>query len=206
MEVGQNNQFTIPLNNYGLGSNGATITFNGNATIQINGQTQTFNGSWNYEVSSSSYSDLSITITSGTISNITITNKESGAGSGGTTTPSGTEKEFYTTPYNDANKGLVSIPYSEIPNNGKGITITITAEITSSNNWNNGDIYAKGQYSNNEFGKFEIKENTENGQAIITLTQDQYNEIDDWVQKNETAYLYILYRNSNMKSIKITAN
>ena len=78
LTIGQDGSYTIPLSSYGLGSNGANITFYGNATILINEQSQTINESWNYEVSSSSYSELSFTITSGTISNITITNKESG--------------------------------------------------------------------------------------------------------------------------------
>lgn len=75
-----NGQFTIPLISYGLGDYGATITFNGNATILINEQSQTINDSWDYEVSS--YSSLSVTITDGTIDSIVITNKEKPGGGG----------------------------------------------------------------------------------------------------------------------------
>lgn len=119
LEVGQNNQFTIPLNNYGLGSNGATITFNGNATIQINGQTQNINGSWDYEVSS--YSDLSVTITSGTIDSIVITNKEKPSGGG-------TNTDWMS--YCSADKKTATIPKSDLPigNNGISISLNISKE------------------------------------------------------------------------------
>ena len=106
-------QFTIPLSSYGLGNYGATITFNGNATIQINGQTQTFDGSYNYEVSSSSYSGLSFTITSGTISSIVITG--------------------YWMRYCSTDSKTARIPKSALTIGNNGINVTVTINGNPSN-------------------------------------------------------------------------
>lgn len=132
---------------------------------------------------------------------VEVVNKESGTGSGGTTTPSGTVKEFYTTTYNDANNKLVSIPYKDIPNNDKGITITITRS-SENNDWNNYLIYTYyenniSQYNNNLF-----YQGSGDQEYILNLTNEQVKKIDN----EYTKMLYIKYDNDNITSIKITAN
>ena len=122
-------EFTIPLSSYGLGDYGATITFNGNATILINEQSQSINDSWDYEVSS--YSSLSVTITDGTIDSIVITNKEkpSGGGTGEGDSDLGISIEFTT------NGTIVKISKSQLSK------ITTNSELYFLDN-NNEKIYA----------------------------------------------------------------
>ena len=130
LTIDQDGSYTIPLSSYGLGNYGATITFNGNATIQINGQSQTINGSWNYEVSSSSYSSLSVTITSGTINSIVIINKQNQSGGGSTTD--------WMNYYDDDNK-IAKIPKSSLPIGNNGINVTVTISGTANVVFNEDD-------------------------------------------------------------------
>lgn len=112
-----NNKFTIPLSEYGISSNGATITFAGEATITINDTDYTTT----YNVESSNYNkDIEVTIKSGTITQITITNKESGS-----------NKTALTK--DNINAKSISIAKTDLPIYTNGLTVKITKDNNGGN-------------------------------------------------------------------------
>ena len=114
-----NNKFTIPLSEYGISSNGATITFAGGATITINGTDYTTT----YDVESSNYNkDIEVTIKSGTITQITITDKESG------TTGDGTDKITISN-----GSGFIPASLIEKQKGNNGIIVNATFTTTGDN-------------------------------------------------------------------------
>lgn len=188
LTIGQDGSYTIPLSSYGLGSNGATITFNGNATIKINGNTYSFNSDWSYTVNDNN--NLTVEITNGTINSITIVPKAADTPSTGgiTFTVDGNKQDDLTlTTYNG--NPAIKFEKSLLGNNGATITFNSDSKI-------NGIIYC-GDGSNANITVY-FEANTSTKQMNLTASQVSNLPNDVYI---------IFYEGSNaIKGISINKN
>lgn len=187
-----NNKFTIPLSEYGISSNGATITFAGGATITINGTDYTTT----YEVESSKYNqNIEVTIKSGTITQITITDKEStgGESGGGDENTTGKPGESIACTIDSNDKSFATINIADIPKTGiSGIKITI--KVKDIIEWSNVIVDTNKNYEN-QIGSLSNIKNLPDNSGDIDIPLEKINSINGkttlyiWVQKgaNDTA-------------------